>query len=88
MGSAVCRYRIVCAFKADAAKKTMPATKTRTMRAENSRKFLKRYHGKSGSLETCASYTKAHTNVKKPRMMGASVPALFHGYVLPPELRP
>ena len=48
-GSAVCRYGIVSAFDAEAAKKTMAATNTSTGKAENPRKFRNRYQGKGGS---------------------------------------
>jgi hypothetical protein len=49
------KTHIVSALRADAAKKTIPATKTSTMREENSRKFLNRYHGKRGSFGTMKS---------------------------------
>jgi hypothetical protein len=42
MGSALKRYRIVSALRADAAKKTIPATNTKKSRELNSRKFLNR----------------------------------------------
>jgi hypothetical protein len=78
IGSAVWRYRIVSAFRAEAAKKTIPATKTSISNDENERKLLNRYQGKSGSFALVKSYTKAPRKTTSPRMRGANVPAAVH----------
>ena len=73
---------MVSAFSAEAAKNTMPATKTGVGNDEKDLKLLNKYHGKSGSLALVKSYANAPRKTMSPRMSGANVPAAFHLQVL------